>query len=364
MGSLYNRDYMRATHDRERMLDTIAHAVGLLGYTLLPEQPHISGERALLTEHKMVLQGSDDRGTRVIIKVSWDKIGKAEIANEKHVRDTLRSLSFATDELLEPVERFYGTVSGLLILITEYIEQTEIFVTRPLNEQFFIALRAFEAQEAFHATTYEHRKQIRKRFTSYTSDTYLQAFDTYIRDVAGTPCDTDVARVLEEARLRLASGKDTIDRYGDYLTHNDFVPHNMRLKGRDLYVLDHTSFWFGNKYEGWARFINYMVVHNPELARSLTAFVRTNRKAEYEALQLMRLYKLGMLLSYYVRLLPKTEGNLRTLTCVRIALWTSVLEHILRDEEIPDELIRAYIEERSTLRTDEEKARQREFAVA
>lgn len=364
MGSLYNRDYMRATHDRERMLATIADAIGPLGYTLLPEQPHISGERALLTEHKMVLQGTDEAGTRVIIKVSWDKIGKAEIANEKHVRDTLRSLSFATDELLEPVERFYGTVSGLLILITEYVEQTEIFVTRPLSEQFFIALRAFEAQEAFHATTYEHRKQIRKRFTSYTSATYLRAFDTYIRDVEGTPCDTDVARALQDARVRLQAGKDVLDRYGDYLTHNDFVPHNMRLNGRDLYVLDHTSFWFGNKYEGWARFINYMVVHNPELSRALIEFVRTNRPAEYEALQLMRLYKLGMLLSYYVRLLPKTEGNLKTLTCIRIALWTRVLEHVLHDDPVPDELISAYIEERSTLRTEEEKVRQREFAVA
>lgn len=355
---------MRATHDRAQLLAQVSRAIEKLGYALLPEQPHISGERALLTEHKMVLEGVDGADARVIIKVSWDRTGKAEIENEKHVRDTLRSLSFATDELREPRERFYGSAGNLRILITDYIEQTEIFVTRPLSEQFFIALRAFEAQEAFHATTYEHRKQIRKRFTSYTSDTYLMKFRSYIEDAHHNPCDVPVADVLSRGYEMLRAGKDTIDRYGDYLTHNDFVPHNMRLNGRDLYVLDHTSFWFGNKYEGWARFINYMVVHNPELSRMLLAFVRTNRPQEYDALRLMRIYKLGMLLSYYVRLLPKTSGNLATLTCVRIALWTQVLSCVMDDVPVPDELIDGYIRERSTLRSDEEKARQREFAVA
>lgn len=330
-----------------------------LHITLSDEQPHISGERELLSQEKMVLMG-EYGGKKVVIKISDHPNGIKEIRHDKAVRDMIERMSFATDELLQADEVLFLEKDGHTLLVTEYIEQDRIFVDRPIEEQFFIALRAFEAQEGFHMTTYEHNKQVRDVFECYTPETYLSKFAEFTKTI--TKDHPEHRELLERAGSFLKENRTVLERYNNHLIHNDFVPHNMRVRGRDLYVLDQTSFWFGNKYEGWARFLNYMVVHNPDLERLLVSHLKTHRKDEYLDVKLMRIYKLGMLLDYYARILPKTEGNVTTITRLRIALWTTVLSSILADESVAPAVVERYIEERNQLRSDEEKKRQREFA--
>jgi len=130
-------------------------------------------------------------------------------------------------------------------------------------------------------------------------------------------------------------------------------------------MLDCSSIHFGNKYEGWARFLNYMVIHNPELEQFLNEYVLKNRGTnDYLNLRLMRVYKIGYLLKYYAESLEKTTGNLNTLTLKRINFWHEVLKAVLSDTQLSKEILQDYIENRDDLRSEEEKKRQREFSVA
>ena len=74
--------------------------------------------------------------------------------------------------------------------------------------------------------------------------------------------------------------RTVIERYSGFLTHNDFVPHNLRVSGKEVYLLDYSSMLFGNKYESWARFLNFMIHHNRPLELALANYVRTNRGEE------------------------------------------------------------------------------------
>lgn len=348
---------------RTKELAILTPLLTTLGFTLEDEQPHIQGERYLMKRNKFVLVARDGTGARVVVKASNNKVGVAEIQKEKQVRDTLQKLSFANDQLLIPSEVYAGSVRGYFIFATEFILQDKPFVSQPLEEQFFLALRALEAQEGFHASTYGHEREIKKIFEVYSADTYLKKFSGYIADIRRTYDNADTASALSRAEELLKKSTVAIERYNHYLTHNDFVPHNIRLKNRALYMLDYAEFWFGNKYEGWARFINYMVLHNPPLAKALVEYVRTNRPAEYENLRLMRIYKLGVILAYHARTLAETEGDLHALSLRRMEFWTTVLEHVLADTEVPETTIRNYSENRNELRSDEEKKRLKDIGV-
>lgn len=66
------------------------------GIELDYNQPHISGERFLMSGKKVVLIGkSIDSGERLIIKSSADVSGIGEIEKERLVRQTLEKLPFA-----------------------------------------------------------------------------------------------------------------------------------------------------------------------------------------------------------------------------------------------------------------------------
>lgn len=361
VGPLYNPTTMAAN---ETALATIGSVLAPLGYSLSTEQPHISGERAHLSVMKMVLMGTDAEGQQVVIKVSNQPQGIKEIQQEKTARDALARLSFAQDELLQAKECFSGMVGGYYFLITAYISQDIIFVARSLEEQFFLALRAFEAQEAFHATTYDHLNEIKRVFDMYTPATYLSTFETYVAQIQNAYADQKLWSTLERAGSFLKEHVVVLERYNGYLTHTDFVPHNMRLHNRSVYALDLSSVRFGNKYEGWARFLNYMTVHNPELEQGLVRYLKDNRPDEYIAVRLMRVYKIGFLLAYYTNLFQKTTGNFKELTELRIQVWSTILACVLDDISLPVEVLTAYKERRALLRTEEEKERQREFAHA
>lgn len=351
---------------KKEELEKITAILVSLGYLLDENQPHLSGERYLMTRDKFVLAGkSTSNNARVIIKASQYPDGQKEIQTEKKSRDLLKSLSFTKKDILFPDELYFGKHDGFLIWITSYIPQDKIFVAHTLEEQFFLALRAFEAQEAFHATTFEHLSNIRDTFPIFKSAEYLKEFEGYKLSISENYQNEELSKVLTEARLFLNKNKVTIDRYANHLTHTDFVPHNFRIKGHDVYMLDCSSVYFGNKYEAWARFLNYMLIHNPALEQLLSEYLRKNRgEEEYLSLRLMRVFKIGKLLQYYTGSLKKTEGDLHTLTEVRIKLWHQALKAILEDRPLSKDIRNEYISTRDTLRSPEEKERQREFAIA
>ena len=78
----------------------------------------------------------------------------------------------------------------------------------------------------------------------------------------------------------------------------------------------------------------------------------------------MRVYKAGYLLDYYAGSIKKTEGDLRTLTELRLGFWNKAMKAVMEDSPLSEKIISEYKQKRDQLRSVEEKERQREFAVA
>lgn len=348
-------------------LATIAALVKPLGYELDLQQIHISGERYLMTRNKLVLSATRiSDGKAVIVKASNHPDGQKEITTEKTARDTLMSIEFASEYILFPAEIYFGTTGGYMLWIAEYVPQDKVFVAHSIEDQFFMALRAFEAQESFHATTFEHLKTIQKNFAVFGPDKYVASFKEFPEKMraALTEAKLDVQPLTDALQLLQLNGA-ILAKYANYLTHTDFVPHNFRVRDHALYMLDCSAVHFGNKYEGWARFLNYMLIHNPKLEQMLSTYIRVNRGAdEYLDLRLMRIYKIGFLLQYYASALDKTSGDLRELTLLRIVFWYDMLRAVVSDT-LPDPSVgERYRAGRDGLRSQEEKERQKEFAKA
>lgn len=338
-----------------------------LGFELEAEQPHVLGERFLIraaTTHagkKLILLGAErTSGRRVVIKTSSDEDGIREIDHEELCRDMLDFIPFAHEAFLTPEEILNVTVDGRRISIQAFIEQECPFPERSLEEQFTIALSAFKAQERVRATTLDHFSKVASVFGVRTVETYLASFHTFVNDFSSYPEGSEELRSdLNEAHSVLKTHARAIDQYSGFLTHTDFVPHNFRLQGDDLYLLDHSALRFGNKYEGWARFLNYMTLYNPPLERALVKYISDNRtQGEVLSLKLMRLYRLGEIIWYYADKALKSEGDLRALNHARVTFWGSLLHATLRDTTLTEEQIRAYTTTRDRLRSDDEKTRQ------
>jgi len=335
-----------------------------LGFILDEKQVHTGGERYLMSGHKLVLTGrrsSDNK--RVVIKVSSYASGAKEIEDEHKAREVLKKINFAYRNFFIPEELLFTQKDGYTIDVTAYIEQERPFIMHELEEQFFLALRAFETQEGVHATTYSHAAAIREAFGAMGAREYIQTFRMNTEaSVANDRDNKELARTMAEALAFMEEHRTVIERYSGFLTHNDFVPHNLRVSGKEVYLLDYSAILFGNKYESWARFLNFMIHHNRPLELALANYVRTNRgEEEYLSLRLMRLHIIGILLNFYTGALGKTEGDLHALTRVRVGFWTSVMQHLLKDEAVPEKLIASYVAETERLRSSEEKARQKEI---
>lgn len=347
-------------------IENLSIVLKTLGFFLEDKQPHLSGERYLMTKEKLVLAGKNiASGEHVIIKASRHPSGIQEIETEKRSRDLLNSLAFAKKVLVFPTEIYYGKHSGTTVWVTSYITQDKVFVAHSLEEQFFLTLRTFEAQEAFHATTFEHFRSIKNTFPLLRGADYINKFGDFKNKISSNFPSDSLQAVLKKAEDFLASQKPILDQYANHLVHQDFVPHNFRVKNKEVYMLDCSSVYFGNKYEGWARFLNYMLIHNPALEKLLATYIRENRgEDEYLCLRLMRVYKVGELLEYYTRSLAKTTGDLFMLTHVRIEFWSKVIDALLSDTSPKEDVVKEYIADRNALRSPEEKERQREFAIA
>ncbi len=334
------------------------------GFALEETQVHLGGERAVISGKKLVLLGTRLKDQqRVVIKASSHAEGQKEMREGHAARLLLDSLDFAYKAFLAPEELGWYEEQGCLISITAFIEQSQTFLERPFKEQFFLAMKAFETQESAHAATYEHVQMIRHGFRVHDTQTYIKLFTIYREKVCHDLSDKPAVNALfDQAQQLLESNQERIEQYNGFLTHTDFVPHNIRIVGRDIYLLDHYSILFGNKYEGWARFLNFMLLYHRDLEQALLKYVKDNRAAEeYEALQLMRIFRLGELIWYYVSRLEKTEGDLHKLDKARVFFWIDALESIVTNHPLSQERISAYQTLRDQLRSNEEKQRQQKL---
>ena len=329
-------------------------------------QPHTQGERFLMQAlttiggKKLILLGTLGKtGERVVIKATNDLVGKQELTHERHCRTLLHGMNFSYETFHSPREILFIEKSGYTIFVSEFIQQTSSFLERPIEEQFSYALSALRAQERTRATTASHIAQIKHVFGTRTSNEYLGMFEAFIYTVS-IKCDNQKTQAtLQEAYGRLVAGQTTIEQYGGFLTHTDFVPHNFRIKDGTLYLLDFSSLRFGNKHESWARFLNFMTLYNPELESLLITYVEQNRSTEErESLQLMRLFRLGEIIAYYANTLEKSADDLLTLNQTRIEFWTDVLAAELKNTRVDTSVRTTYKEKREALRSAGEKHRQ------
>jgi hypothetical protein len=250
--------------------------------------------------------------------------------------------------------------NGFVIAIQAFIKQESSFLEKPLQSQFSFALKAFKAQESTHAATYEHAKLIEKTFGSMDATQYIDRFREFKTNILNKNTERySLKPLLDTVLERLEQNKEIIEQYSYFLTHTDFVPHNFRIVGEEIYLLDYSSLRFGNKYEGWARFLNFMTLYNPELEDALLKYVRLNRTPEeYESLHLMRIYRLGEIVWYYVRALEKSTDDLYLLNSARINLWSEVLASELEHKKINSVTLEQYKHLRDSLRSEDEKKRQ------
>lgn len=349
-------------------LAKVTPLLATLGFILDLDQPHLGGERYLMravttaSGRKLILLARRAHdNARVVIKATRDSDGIRELLHERVCRAALSRIHFAYHIFFSPEEILFTKREGYVIAIQAFIEQDRPFLERPIEEQFSLILRSFKAQEGAHATTYGHRRFIAKTFGTMNGEGYLASYGVFQKNIIEHPLLPERARAaIQKGGDMLKEHWETIEQYCGFLTHTDFVPHNFRIVGDKIYLLDHSSLRFGNKYEGWARFLNFMTLYNRPLEEALLFYVKNNRaEEELLSLTLMRIYKLGELIWYHADKLGKTSGDIHTLTQKRVTFWTSVLEAIVRGDIVLEEIVHAYTKERDALRSPEEQKRQK-----
>lgn len=350
----------------ENELPRVREILSKEGYVLNDDQPHIKGERYLMRAlttaggQKLILLGKrQDSGDNVVIKITDNQAGKEELEHERLCRHLLGEIDFAYDVFHSPEELSFISHDNYLLSVQSFIDQKSSFLDRPLAEQFTFALNAFKAQERARATTHGHLKIITKTFGNRTAKDYLRLYETFELTLKAKTAPTHTQNLIREAGTALRAKAERIEQYCGFLTHTDFVPHNFRIAGDVLYLLDFSSLRFGNKHESWARFLNFMTLYNRELEALLLQYVEDNRAPEErESLQLMRLFRLGEIITYYTNLLKDSEGDLLQLNTLRVEFWSDVLKAELQNKRVSEEIVSTYQKARDTLRSTEEKERQ------
>ena len=352
---------------KEQELEKAVPLLCDLGFEIDDTQPHMSGERYLMqavttaSGKKLILLGKrTSDGKRVVVKATSDQNGAKELERERECRSVLQRINFAYDTFFSPKEILFTEKNGMTISIQEFIEQEKTFLERPLKEQFRFALAAFKAQEGAHATTYGHIRLIAKTFDTKNAGAYIKTFGGFRENITAVfPENTALQSILKKAEALLSKNEKTVEQYCGFLTHIDFVPHNFRIRDGVMYLLDHSSLRFGNKHEGWARFLNFMALYHPELEQALLQYVRDNRASEEaRSLYLMRAYRLGEIIWYYANTLSQSSGDVYTLNSARVVFWGRVLEATLAGVRVPTNVIETYKQTRDSLRSDEENKRQ------
>jgi hypothetical protein len=329
---------------------------------LKTEQPHVSGERFLMSGKKVVLLGVDTSAdTNVIIKSSTDPESKKELRHEQATRTALQTIAFAYNELLTPTELWSKTDDDRLTIVTECIEQPLAFLSLPLKKQFDLLLGAFAMLEGVRATTPSHQPAVAK-FGNKTVDDYLALVAKFHEQIVETNINLNEGQLhtLEEAKDKIVSHRTGIDRYCDFLTHDDFALHNFRFKNDAIYLIDQASLTFGNKHESWGRILNYMALYNPELEQAFTAHIKMNlSKEEQDSVWLLREFKLLELIAYHAHSTAESTGNVQTLSRARVDFWIKVLVAVSAHTSVPTQTIEHYKQTRDKLRSEAEIERQK-----
>jgi hypothetical protein len=353
---------------RERELAAVLPILEKLGFQLEQEQPHLGGEKYLAqavttaSGKKIILLGRNKQNNkRVVIKITSDPQGIHELEYERKCRLALQKIKFAYQIFFSPQEILFVKKRGFVISVQEFLESGQSFLERPVQEQFSLTLKAFKAQESSHATAYGHKRFVKKTFGEKTAGDYIQMFNLFKKEIKKImPERSDLYVLFEKTEQFLIVNSEITEQYCGFLTHTDFVPHNFRVIDDKIYLLDHSSIRFGNKYEGWARFLNFIALYNPALEQALTEYVHDNRtEEELLSLQLMRVYRLGELIYYYAKTLPKTSGNLFLLNNARIDFWSKLLQAVLKNKSLDKNIIEEYKKTRDSLRDEKEKQRQK-----
>lgn len=345
---------------RDAELEAALPLLARLGFKLEDEQVHLGGERYLTAGRKLVLVARrQSDGLRLVVKVSSHPDGVAELERELRYRRVLERINFAYHVFMSPPVLLDGTFGSMRVVATEFIEQSSTFLSRPVEEQLFLALKAFEGLEGVHATTYGHRHDVQRTLGIWTAETYRREVAQHLRQLSGEG-SLPLGQRLEATIGRLAADREVVDLYGSFLTHWDLVPHNLRVRGHDLYLLDHSALRFGSKHEGWARFTNFMALYNPALEAALVGYVAANRgQLEARSLRAMRLYRAIELAWYYWQTLPDARGDLQTLNQRRVELWLHVFDAVAEGRQPDPGYLAAYRAQRDALRDEAELRRQR-----
>lgn len=341
----------------------LLHLCAQHGYTLHETQPHIMGERSVMSPKKYVLLGTDgSSGIPVVIKASSQAEERKAMRQEREQRTRLNRLPFAYSVFAVPRDIGWHESRGWSMAVTEFIEQSSSFLERPYEEQLHLLLTGLELQEQVRAATKEHVALIHGTFRFFTSVDYLRRSSQSIERILESESakHDEWANVLQDAQSLIRHQQPLIEYYGGFLTHRDFVPHNFRVRNGFIYLLDHADLVFGNKYEGWARLCNFLLLYDRSLERSLLAFIQTQRgNEEYDVLHVMRTIRYLELIEYYVNRQKTPNSSSAQLDAARVLFWRDALTHHLERIDLPEERIDAYRHLRDTLRTDEEQKRQK-----
>ncbi len=349
----------------EQELPVISDLLSKRKYYLEDEQPHIKGERFLMQAittsggKKIILYGRNKNNEKVVIKATRDLMGIEELKHERICRKLLHELNFSYQNFNSPQEIDFFEEKGFVITINEFINQTSAFLDRSITEQFSFSLAALKAQEGSRATTAKHIRTIRKVFNYRTSEDYIKLHAGFLEFVKMSSVSKPTIDLILKSHSILINKAERIEQYCGFLTHTDFVPHNFRIRNNTLYLLDFSSLQFGNKHESWARFLNFMTLYNPELESLLINYIEQNRAPEErESLQLMRLFRLGEIITYYVKNVSKSNGSLKTLNQNRVQFWSDVLTAEIENKRVSRDIVKNYQTNRDQLRSEEEKQRQ------
>lgn len=336
------------------------------GFYLDEYQPHTTGERKLMSQNKLVLIGRDSTGRKVVIKTSDKTKEQERIRQEHQIGRELGKIASATKGVLLPKKVLFKTGGGFTFLITEFIEQPKVFVAHGLNEQFKMITKAIEGIETVDLQKFHEILGDKPRACDITtSANYCKELERYIKFINTDRHDTKLASTLELTGQIFLKNTDAVTKFSGYLVHEDFCPHNFRVLDRKLYILDHAAVNFGNKHLTWARLLNYMALHNPPLERSLVRYLKEKKTAEdIKCLRLFRMYKTVFLITHYVKVSKNVSGKLLKLTNARIDFWHNFLDKLIEKKSLPKADLVKYLKVRNSLRSNEEKKRQKEFAVA
>jgi hypothetical protein len=127
------------------------------------DQPHLSGERYLMSGKKLVLQGlHKTTNKKIVIKYASDKEYVKEIKNERQKKESVANINFGYKSLSFPIEFLFESNKNYTILVTEFITQDILFIKLPLQTQFFLSLKVLEAFEGIHTVVSKHNAALKK----------------------------------------------------------------------------------------------------------------------------------------------------------------------------------------------------------